>query len=281
MKSIEKAKTNEKLYTENYKHIVNGQEITGTVFPNGLNATKGGRGAEEFIDLPIVDIIAMLTLGKFRHKNILKILIKEYDLPTSLSKRTVITRLNDLNLKNLFLRKYFLKPVILRLLEDKNFFTFKEICEAVNLTDQGLRNLCKKWFGGKTFFSFNDGFDNEIERIEAKYNTSLVQWALWAIETTTHEQIGNLINRHPNSVNSFYHKISKFLVGQENLNFIQIKKIMRKRIAIKLLRQGVNPLWIVNEVFKSNKIHYKETLEVIFNMSSFDDIMKKYFDTEI
>ena len=53
-------------FTTHYVHFVNGKEVIGTVYPNGLNMVPGGGGSglkTLIYDVPLFDLVALVSLG--------------------------------------------------------------------------------------------------------------------------------------------------------------------------------------------------------------------------
>ena len=59
------------------------------------------------------------------------------------------------------------------------------------------------------------------------------------------------------------------------------KKKIRKLIAIRLLKEGVEPKQIVDEVFKMNKSNNVRNFVAVFNNQPLNKILEKYYKSSL
>ena len=141
-KEISTASDREKLYTKNY---VNDDGSIGTV-KNGLNEMVGG-SIGQYIDLPIADFAAMITLG-LKQKQIRFLIKKVYKIDVSYA--TVSERIRDIWGGYNNAQEIYLKPVIELLIKDENNFNLKNIASVINRDRSNLREYLKRWYNGRS-----------------------------------------------------------------------------------------------------------------------------------
>jgi len=273
---------NEKYYTLNYVHDISHEgvkeTVKGTIWPNGLNSIAGGRGAESYIDIPILDVAAMFTLGFTEIEKITKVLIREYDHINELSAITVGRRIRDVFKSREDALELLLKPVVLMLILDKSNFELKDIVTVLDFSRQGLTQYLKKWFNEKTYNLIQKELrDNKytIQELETKYKEPLIQWINWALKGTNQDIISKKIGVSRKTIYDIYKKISSIVAG-ENLSYEDFKKLVRRKIAIRLLRLGIGHKQIVEEIFEMNATNAVRIFNDCFDMP-FSEIMDRYY----
>ncbi len=273
----------EKYYTLNYVHEIGykkAQEtVKGTIWPNGLNSIAGGRGAESYINISVLDIAAMFTLGFTEIEKITEVLKQEYDHITELSATTVGRRIKDVFKSREHALELFLKPVVLKLILDKHNFEFKDIITVLNFSGPGMTQYLKDWFNGKTFRLIQDEKrENKytIQELEMRYEEPLIQWVSWALKGTNQDIIFKKIGVSRSTIYDIYKKISSILFSEGNLSYEQFKKLIRRKIAIRLLKTGIGHKQIVEETFEMTETNAVRTFEDCFDMP-FNEIMDKYY----
>jgi hypothetical protein len=284
-KRINTVREREEYYTLNYVHEIGyeeAQEIKGTIWPNGLNSVAGGRGAESYIDIPILDIVAMFTLGFTEIAKITEIFIQEYDHlnHNELSAITVGRRVKDVFKSREHALELFLKPIVLKLILDKCNFEFKDINTILDFSPTGMNQYLKNWFNGKTFRLIRDEKrENKytIQELEMKYGEPLIQWVTWALNGTVQDTISKKIGISTKTIYDIYKKISSILFSRDNLSYEQFKKIIRKKVAIRLLKIGIGHKQIVEEVFKMDGTSAVRNFKDCFDNMPFNEIMDKYY----
>jgi len=140
-KEISTASDREKWYTKNY---VNDDGSIGTV-KNGLNELVGG-SIGQYIDLPIADFAAMITLG-LKQKQISKLIKKVYKI--NVSYETVSERIRDIWGGYNNAQEIYLKPVIEQLIKDENDFYLEDIASVISRDRSNLRKCLKRWYNGR------------------------------------------------------------------------------------------------------------------------------------
>jgi len=282
-KTSDTIRKNEKYYTLNYIHEIGhegAQEtVKGTIWPNGLNSIAGGRGAETYIDVSILDIAAMFTLGFTEIEKITEILIQEYDHINELSAITVGRRIRDVFKSREHALELLLKPVVLNLILDKSNFELKDIITVLDFSRQGMTQYLKDWLNGKTFSLIrNEKRENKytILELETKYKEPLIQWVSWALKGTNQDIIGKKIGVSRKTIYDIYKKISSILFSEGNLSYEGFKKEFRRKIAIRLLRLGIGHKQIVEETFEMNVTNAVRIFEDCFDLP-FNEIMDKYY----
>jgi len=283
-KKIHTIRKREEYYTLNYVHEIGYEEaqetVKGTIWPNGLNSIAGGRGAESYIDIPILDIVAMFTLGFTEIEKITKVFIQEYDHINELSATTVGRRIKDVFKSREHALELFLKPIVLKLILDKCNFEFKDINIILDFSHTGMNEFLKIWFNGITFSLIRDEKrENKytIQELEMKYGEPLVQWVTWALKGTAQDTISKKIGISTKTISDIYKKISSILFSRDNLSYEQFKKIIRKKVAIRLLKIGIGHKQIVEEVFKMDGTSAVRNFKDCFDNMPFNEIMDKYY----
>ena len=283
-KRIHTIREREEYYTLNYIHKIGygeAQEIVkGTIWPNGLNSVVGGRGAESYIDIPVLDIAAMFTLGFTEIEKITEILVQEYDYLNELSAITVGRRIKEVFKSREHALELFLKPIVLKLILDKHNFEFRDLYKVLNFSRPAMTQYLKDWFDGMTFRIIKDEKrENKftLQELEMKYDKTIIQWITWALEGINQDTIGNIVGKSRKTIYDIYKKISSILFGRGDLSYEQFKKIIRRKIAVRLLRQGIEPKQIVEDVFKMDERNSIRDLKACFDNMEFDEIMDKYY----
>ncbi|TET01073.1 MAG: hypothetical protein E3J90_03455 [Promethearchaeota archaeon] len=273
----------EKNYTLNYVHEIGYKEaqetVKGTIWPNGLNSIAGGRGAESYINIPVLDIAAMFTLGFTEIEKITGILKQEYDHINELSATTVGRRIKDVFKSREHALELFLKPVVLKLILDKYNFEFKDILTVLDFSGPGMTQYLKDWFNEKTFRLVRDEKrENKytIQELEMKYEEPLIQWISWALNGTNQNTISKKVGVSRSTIYEIYKKISSILFSEGNLSYEQFKKLIRRKIATRLLKIGFGHKQIVEETFEMSETNAVRIFEDCFDMP-FNEIMDKYY----
>ncbi|MFX1569006.1 MAG: hypothetical protein ACFFCV_11645 [Promethearchaeota archaeon] len=271
----ETAKRNEKWHTKNY---VNDDGTVGTV-ENGLNEICGGSDGQ-YIQLPLIDIAAMLSIG-IKPKRIHRLIVKLYSIDVAYE--TVSERIRDIWEGYSDALELFLKPVVEALIMDDSDFQFNEICTAINRDRSNARMYLKYWYNGRTFLILktlkkkgvldwsNLPFYNEEERPELR-GISLKTWKKWSIEGVTCKKIGEKLGLNEETIRQTYKDIPELGSPQK------CRDTLRKKIIRKLLAENWDPKKIMEDKFKMTprdnyciKIFY----ERLFHGLKFEEIVVK------
>lgn len=282
-KNVETVRKREKKHTLKHKHSIgygkDSKIVYGTIYPNGLNSTIGGRGAEMYVDIPLLDIAAMFTLGYTVLEEITDILIQEYGHINELSASTVSRRIKEVFDSRESTLELFLKPIVMELILDEYNFELRDLNKILDFSRQGLTLYLKKWSEGKTFRILRDEKRKKnftLLELERRYGIQLTQWIYWTLEGKSQERIAKIVGKSRSKIIDIYKKIS-FILFNKKLSYEQFKKKIRKKIAIRLLKQGVEPKQIIDEVFKMNLSNSIRNFVTIFNNKSFNEILEKYY----
>ena len=119
------------------------------------------------------------------------------------------------------------------------------------------------------------------------WGIDIEQYKKWIIEGKLGTFIGKKIGTSRKMVYYIYQQISHLLIGTRYLSFENIQKILRRDVAIKSLRCGMNPRNIIGEKFKLksykkmtwDEVHkfYKRLFEENWvKMLNYQQIMDKY-----
>lgn len=294
-KGVQVAKQREKYYTKNY---VNEDGSIGTI-EHGLNEKAGGSGGEA-IDLPWLDITAMLILG-LRTKAIHEILVREYDIDISESHlRDLIRELHG-SRHEIFLD--LVLPVIEELLRFDSSISYSKLLEILSISVDAFRNhfgsfpLLKKllselghldktrieqYIQQRNLENYQLAARNKIERISAS------QWKVWFIEGIGPSSIAKDLELSRTYVSGYISdKVSRLLFGRSGLRYRQIQKRLRRKVAKELMSQSVDPREIYINVFKltyRDISRVKDFFERLFSTESgrrtltYDEIIKHYYN---
>lgn len=283
-KSKHTVRNREKHYTLNYKHRIGyrktQKQVKGTIWPNGLNSVVGGRGGESYTDIPIFDIVAMFTLGFTEIEKITDILRQEYKNLKNVSSTTIGRRIIEVFGSREHALDLFLKPIVLNFILDECNFELQDITNILGFSRLGMTLYLKRWFNGETFSQIRDRNRRSLftlQELEMKYKISIVQWVTWALFGTNQEIISKKIGVSIKTIYELYQKISFILFGSKNCSYEQFKKIIRRKIAIRLLKLGVEPKQIVEEAFKMDGRSTTRNLKACFNNMEYIEILKNYY----
>ncbi len=272
-------KDRERGYTEKYKNI-NNRNVIGTIWPNGLNAVSGGSGGS-YIYVPLLDVAALSTLG-LKLKNISKLLSK---LNKKRMSPDLISRRISAEFANFeALQEIFLKPVVASLIKSKHDFKFEDISKALKIPKRTLHRRIKKWFN--TSYSFlkllakqnkldwTKNFERDNRNLRG---FPLSQWKTWAIEEISTRVIGDIVKCNKKTIGNTFKELSYRLVGINNLGLRQIRKILRKNKAKKLLQKGNHPKDIMESSFKMSpgESNWRRFFKNLFDMP-YDEILNDY-----
>ncbi len=269
------ARLNEKYYTKNY---VNEDGSVGTV-ENGLNEILGGNDGH-YIELPLIDIAAMLSLG-VKPKEIHKLIKLFYYI--DIAYETFSERIRDIWEGYMDALELFLKPVVERLIKDDLDFQFNKICTAINRDRSNARIYLKTWFKGRTFSILKEmkkmgdldwsdlPFYVEEERPELR-GIPLKTWKKWAIEGVSCRKIGEQLGLSDETIRQTYKNIPELRDKQECC------ERLRREIARELLPVDWDPKEIMSEIFKMkprDNYDIKNFYERLFKDLTFEEIIKK------
>ena len=269
------ARLNEKYYTKNF---INDEGSVGTV-ENGLNEILGGSDGQ-YIELPLIDITAMISLG-VKPKKIHRLIKKLYLIDVAYE--TVSERIRDIWESYSEALELFLKPIVESLIKDDYEFKFNKICKVVNRDRSVLREYLKIWYKGRTFpilkrmkkqgiLDWSDlSLYVEEERPELRGET-LETWNKWAIEGVSCKRIGEQLGFSEETIRQTYKSIPELGDKQEYC------ELRRREIVKELLPEGWDPKEIMNEKFKMKpKDNYcvKNFYERLFKGITFEEIIKK------
>ena len=137
--------------TLTYIHSVNGVDVIGTIYPNGLNTVPGGGGSglkKLVYDIPLYDVVALVSLG-FKVPEISRILTRAYN-------RLYTVEIIEKRLQNIWggiqnLQKIIFKPVVENLIKDSNDFSASEVSKAIRRSIPTLLENLKTWYEGASF----------------------------------------------------------------------------------------------------------------------------------
>ena len=258
-----KVLSRENWHTLNYKNekgLV--KNIKGTVTPNGLNAVEGGLGGGREVEVPLIDIAAMLSLG-LTYTAMTEILNEKYDSFGDFDKlsQEVLAK----KIRNTFGSKHeaymkFLLPVIEDLLKLDLDFTRADILAAIGwskgkftrhfgemtllkqlISTSGAidQNIINKYLKAsnldKSIIQSAEGLYRELTR-----GVSLEQWKKWAIEGESARVIGESFPKKMSSdtIKDTYKDISHLLLGKQyvGLSYQEVTKELRRRIIIEKFR---------------------------------------------
>jgi hypothetical protein len=363
VQGIDAAREREKHYTKNYR---NPDGTKGTVFPYGLNSIEGGSGGGKTLDLPMMDIAAMLTLG-LSYKIIAEILYKEYGI--SVIEQTIGERVRSIWGSTREMRQKLILPVIEYLLMYNIDTTLQDITHPLQWGEKRfnryfgsiilLKAMMKKFghfdisilndylrqgsptdygkssglsqflanYGLEKYksyakasntilasyelddsilksYNFNfriSGFpDCKINlglnlNLKVKFDPSVLsqtefvdsdrkrpikkvlrQYLLCAIEEKTKREVATQLGLSIANLDNQYKKVSYYLVGLNDLTFMETRRFARMKKAIELLGSGVGPEHVMMHVFKLDpkKNDPKTFYEELFNnRAEFKDIV--------
>lgn len=269
------ARIKEKYYTKNY---INDDGSVGTV-ENGLNEIQGGSDGQ-YIELPLIDIVAMISLG-VKPKKIHKLIENLYSIDVSYA--TFSERIRIIWRGHSKVLELFLKPVVESLIKDDNDFNFNEICNAVNRDRSVLRKYLKVWYKGRIFPILksmgkqgNLDWSNLPLYIEDKRpelrGVPLEMWDRWAIEGVSCKKIGELLGFSEETIRQTYKCIPELGDKQNYCNR------RRREIIRKFLAKDRDPKEILIKKFKmkpkdTNSV--KTFYERLFDGMNFEEIIKR------
>ncbi len=269
------AKLNEKWYTKNY---INDDGTIGTI-ENGLNEIVGGSDGQ-YIDLPSIDIAAMLSL-RVKPKEIHKLIRKLYLI--NVAYETVSERIRDIWESYADALELFLKSIVESLIKDDYEFKFNKICKVVNRDRSVLREYLKIWYKGRTFpilkrmkkqgiLDWSDlSLYVEEERPELRGET-LETWNKWAIEGVSCKRIGEQLGFSEETIRQTYKNIPE--LGDKQ----KCCEKFRREITKDLLKESWDPRGIMIEIFKLKpKDNYcvKKFYKRLFKGLNFKEVIKR------
>jgi len=275
-------KEREKYYTLNYK---NNDGTIGTI-KNGLNEIAGGGGGFS-IKLPYIDIFAIVTLGKLLI-DIYNTIIQLYHINIAYS--TFSDHIREVWESFEALQEDALKPILEKLIKDKQDFKLHEISEVLNLTRHTLNLYLKKWYKGRTFSDLKEMVKNEIlnwdnlqyfskhkqytESIEKIENVPIWIWLKWLVEGKTTIEIAKEFGLFRKTVSKFIKEHPQ--LGNNSLSIQELRYKLRRYLMKNLLKKGWNPYDVVEKVFKMNNTKTRRLFKQIFPNKSFEEIIQEY-----
>lgn len=269
------ARIKENYYTKNYN---NDNGSVGTV-ENGLNEIQGGSNGQ-YIELPLIDIVAMISLGvkpKKIHKLIENLYSIDVSYPTFSERIRIIWRGHSKVLE------IFLKPVVESLIKDDNDFKFNEICKAVNRDRSVLRKYLKIWYKGRIFPILksmkkqgNLDWSNLPLYIKDKRpelrGISLKLWDRWAMEGVSCKEIGEWLGLSEETIRQTYKRIPELGDKQKYCD-------RRRRETIReFLPKGWDPKDIMFEKFNlkpKDNYSMSKFYKRLFKGMNFEEIIQK------
>ncbi len=268
------ARDRERFYTKSYE---NDDGSIGTV-KNGLNERHGGGGrgiSGIFYKFPWLDVAGMLSIG-LSYISITEIMKEQYKNLEHINEREVSRQIKNMWGEQYRVYMKFLLPVLEELLKCDISLTKKDILEILGWSNNkfdryfGSISLLKKMIeesgslNRNRIIEFIQAHNQDLAELtiqERKLKSllrgkSIEQWKTWAMEETPLREIEKILDCSDETIRSTYKKISHLLVGVENLSLSEIRRILHKKKAIKLLRKGINPKKIVIENF--GRVSYKK-----------------------
>lgn len=280
--------------TINYKHKIKGQEVKGSIWPNGLNMVRGGGGGTELdYILPLTDYVALVSLG-LKHEEICKTLSKVYK--RSIKSSTMSTLISQEFNSFEILQERVLKPVVEDLVKDNKNFNFRDIAASVRMDPTTLNRKLKEWFDGHGFNNLkaavNAGFLDwsKIFEFNAELQKGLrgfsrLEWKEWLIKASAKINLEDIANHFGITKNwliskKFCKKLSSALIGEEIGLIGVLRRKLRQKKVIESLSLGEDPKDVIEKYFE---IRYKSPsqmakfYEKLFKGKlSFEDIIRKY-----
>ncbi len=281
----------ERELTKKFVHFIGDNKVIGTVYPNGLNAQLGGTpGAMEKIWVPLYDIIGLTSLG-----------LSELETGTVLEqyykkefRRWVISdRIIEFFGSFEELQDKVFKPVVENLIKDKANFYYKDIQKALNKGEEYLNNRLERWFAGNNFSDLKILVKSEITDwtnigVHSPKTQQYLRgypknkWNSWIIDNTiTTNEMAKIVGLSPRYLRDSEHfikPISKILIGKEVSGWVELTRLLRKKIAERFLRERWDPLEIMKLKFRLKAPHTVEFYERLFkdeNMS-YEEIITAY-----
>ena len=274
-REISTACEREKWYTKNY---MNDDCSIGTV-KNGLNELVGG-STGQYIDLPIVDIAAMVTLG-LNPKVISNTINKVYNIKVSYE--TVSERIRDIWDSFQNAQEIYLKPVIEFLIKDEYDFKLNEIALVINRDRSNLRQYIKRWYCGRSIRDLKNlqargimDWSNlspfqENQRPELR-GIPLDTWKKCAVQGVSCRAIGEKLKLSEETIRQTFKSIP------EIRNLKLYRESARRRIIKDHLIKGRDPKEIMRQLFKlkpKDNFDVASFYERIFPNLTFKSIIEK------
>ncbi len=277
----------EKYHTLNY---INEDGTIGTI-KNGLNEISGGGGGEVTYNLPVIDIVAMATLGKS-----LKGLWKKV---TELYHMDIAYTTFSYNLREIFenfssFQEEVFKPIVEKLMKDESDYNIYEISNAINMDRTTLTKYLRRWYNGRGFKTLKrmlkEGKTNwenfeyfnqyEIFKKQIKELNQVPLWLIkkWLIEGRTAIEIADEFRIYRTTVSNFIFKHPE--LGKNVLSKRDVKNKLRKEMFIKLLGRSWNPYKIMETVFKMKQVKLRQFIKRLFPTRELEDVLKEYSGTE-
>ena len=291
-KSTEGALASEKAKTLSFHHKINGKDVYGTIFPNGLNMRAGGASGKKLdFDYPILDIYALVSLG-FKPKEIREILERVYK--RSFSDTTFINRVGDFGA----LQDLILKPVILELVQyrssqKKYGFNLKDIAKAVQRNMDYVSYSLKEWMNGLTFSDLKILIDSgvDIDKVNDYVSTarrvlryySQQIWIDWLVGPTEVRSIAMEAQVSESMLRSktFINQLASYLLGHDTriYSIDTLRKNLKRDKTIESLRRGEDPRHIMEDIFQTP---YESTAQLrVFYESLFSTRRTKWTFNQI
>ncbi|MFW9882210.1 MAG: hypothetical protein ACFFG0_54805 [Candidatus Thorarchaeota archaeon] len=293
-KKRSKALASESNKTINYKHKIRGKDVEGTIWPNGLNMVQGGGGGTELdYNLPLLDYVALVSLG-FKHEEICKTLSKVYKRPIKSSTMSTIISQEFGSFE--ILQSRVLKPVIENLIKDNKNFEFRDIASSVRMDPKTLDSKLKIWFDGNGFnnlkVAVNSGyldwskiseFNAEVQRVLRGFTKT--EWKKWLIKASKDTKLEDIAKHFGITKNwllskKFCNKLSTALVGEEIKLIGVLRRKLRQKKVIESLSLGEDPSEVLEYYFEIRYISPSQMIsfyEKLFEGElSFEDIICKY-----
>ncbi|MFX1445218.1 MAG: hypothetical protein ACFFHV_17530 [Promethearchaeota archaeon] len=293
--SKSKALASEEHLIEFLNHKVNNKDVSGTIFPYGLNMKKGGHNRG--IHINWLDMLALASLGLWLKDiaNILSCVINRNINDAYLSRRLPKTFFKSFKK----LQKIALSPVIWELIKEIDDLSMDDLRKILPYEYHGIKVRLIEWFGGPLiniqqflkagFYDLaliKNSFKNQLTIFRGYAPNTVMTWITQQDMTVLKiaEKYGIALDTMRKQI---VPQISEFFTGQK-MTYPKLKKYLRKEESTRFLQEGVMPEDILTNIFHltvytTDKRYLKRYMvrdffEEFFNDSNltFREIIEKY-----